>query len=83
MFIMTSPPAQLPTSNVVYQGEDLLGSISNASYTITSTPGVGGDTPSPSPFKSPVSGTTENTIFLLAGGGGLFSSESLRFLLAK
>ena len=69
-------------SNVVYQGEDLLGSISNASYTITSTPGVGGDTPSPSP-SIPVSGTTENTIFLLAGGGGLILLGSLRFLLAK
>ena len=66
-------------SNIVYQGEDLLGSISNASYTITQT-GTGGDTPSPSP-SIPKSGTVENTIFLLAGGIGLILLGSFKFLL--
>jgi len=68
-------------SNVAYQGEDLLGSISNASYTITATsaapsPGVGGETP----VSIPQSGTVENTIILLAGGLALLLLGGFKLL---
>lgn len=73
-------------SNVAYQGEDLLGSISNASYTITPTGsstngngtngGVGGDTP----VSIPESGTVENTIILLAGGIALLLLGGFKLL---
>jgi len=54
-------------SNVAYKGSDILGSVSNASYTITQA-GTGG-TASPSP-SVPVSGTASPTILIL--GSGLF-----------
>ncbi len=61
--------------NVAYQGSDLLGSVSNASYTVSSS----STTSSPAPASStttgtggttsaPVSGSTSPTIFLLGGG---------------
>ncbi len=55
-------------SNVAYQGEDILGSVSNASFTIGGG-SVGGSSPSPSP-SIPVSGTSEPTILILAAGFG-------------
>ena len=74
-------------SNVAYQGEDLLGSISNASYTITATGsttngsttngGVGGETP----VSIPESGTVENTIILLTGGVALILLGGFKLLL--
>ncbi len=51
-------------SNVAYQGSDILGSTSNASYTIT-TSGNGGASPSPS---LPVSGTTTPTLLVVGSG---------------
>ena len=72
-------------SNVAYQGEDLLGSISNASYTITQSGsgngeetkgGVGGETP----VSIPQSGTVKNTIALLAGGLALILLGGFKLL---
>lgn len=72
-------------SNVAYQGSDLLGSVSNASYTISSaaaSPAAGGVATSPTP-SVPVSGSTTPTIFLLAGGLLLFLLGALKLALLK
>ncbi|MBM3208788.1 hypothetical protein FJZ40_00640 [Candidatus Shapirobacteria bacterium] len=47
------------------QGEDILSSVSNATYTLSTTGGGGGTNPSPTP---PVSGASEFTIITLLGG---------------
>jgi hypothetical protein len=52
-------------SNVAYQGNDILGSTSNASYTITTSGGNGGASASPS---LPVSGTTTPTLLVVGSG---------------
>jgi len=56
-------------TNIAYHGTDVLGSVSNATYTINQT-GVGGVNPSASP-SIPVSGTVETTVALIGGGIGL------------
>jgi hypothetical protein len=66
-------------SNVAYQGEDILGSVSNASYTIGAG-GVGGSSPSPSP-SVPVSGTTTPTVMVLILGLGFFFFGTAKILL--
>jgi hypothetical protein len=56
-------------TNVAFHGTDVLGSTTNATYTINQS-GVGGANPSASP-SIPVSGTVETTVALVGGGIGL------------
>lgn len=83
-------------SNVAYLGDDLLGSVSNGSYTISQST-TSTTTSSPSPGASattsvgggetttdgavPVSGSVEPTIILLAGGAILLIIGGLKMLL--
>lgn len=68
-------------TNIAYQGSDILGSVSNATYTVTSS-GTGGTTTSVSPSPSiPVSGTSGPTLALVGGGIALIILGALKFLL--
>jgi hypothetical protein len=64
------PPASSQDSNVAKkgtQGKDILSSVSNATYTLSTSGGGGGVTPAP-----PTSGVFEITLALILGGFGLF-----------
>lgn len=71
-------------SNVAYLGEDILGSVSNASYSVgqaaQASPAVGGNGTSTS-SSVPASGTVEPTIILLAGGVLLILFGTTKLLL--
>ena len=69
-------------SNVAYQGNDILGSVSNATYNIGQA-GIGG-TSSPVPSSTPsvpVSGSVTPTIFMFGAGLLLVILGGLKFVL--